>query len=270
MHKASHSQQPQQLQQPQRGQKPQQEQSIRLVDMVLPEQCNHHGTLFAGASLAMLDKLAFIAGSKILRAPIVTAAINGIEFLVPTPAGSLVETVGSISHMGRRSITIQTSLITENMHSGERTKALAGEFVMVATEQPEQDRGQLPISPADSVCVAEIVFPSHSNHRGVLHGGPAMAWIAKAGFVAAMRQARMPLVMAGSEKLDFTAPAKTGEVVQVTARVSAVGSRSVTVQVLMVSQSPETGEQRECARTELVFVAIDEQGRSTPLRQQGG
>jgi acyl-CoA hydrolase len=61
--------------------------TLSLVDIVLPDQCNHHGTLFGGAALAMLDKLAFILGSKALRGPLVTTAVRKLEFRAPAPAG---------------------------------------------------------------------------------------------------------------------------------------------------------------------------------------
>ena len=37
---------------------------MAIVDMVWPDQANHHGTLFGGAALSVLDRIAFIMGSK--------------------------------------------------------------------------------------------------------------------------------------------------------------------------------------------------------------
>lgn len=105
--------------------------------------------------------------------------------------------------------------------------------------------------------VAEIVFPGHANHRGVLHGGPAMAWMAKAGFVAATRQVRRSVVMAGTKQLDFQAPARVGDVVEVTARVLGTGRRSIRVQVDMWAESATGGQRRLCSSAELTYVAID-------------
>ncbi|RYY67145.1 MAG: acyl-CoA thioesterase, partial [Comamonadaceae bacterium] len=99
-------------------------------------------------------------------------------------------------------------------------------------------------------------FPGQANHRGMLHGGPAMEWMAKAGFVAATRQVRLPVVMASSEKLDFRAPAYVGDVVEVTASVVRVGRRSVQVQMDMWSESPATGERRHCTSGQFVYVTV--------------
>jgi len=68
--------------------------------MVLPDPCNHHGTLFGGTALAMLDKLAFILGSKVLRGTLVTAAVGQLDFRAPVPAGSLVVAVGTVARIG--------------------------------------------------------------------------------------------------------------------------------------------------------------------------
>lgn len=242
---------------------------LSLVDMVLPDQCNHHGTLFGGAALAMLDKLAFIIGSKALRTSLVTAAVHHLEFRAPAPAGCLTDCVGTIAHFGRRSVTIDARLYAENMLSGERAFCLSGHFVMVATGQTSPaTRANEP--GIQGVRVAEIVFPGHANHRGVLHGGPAMAWLAKAGFAAATRHARRSLVMAASEHLDFLAPARVGELVEIDARVVKTGRSSLTVEAQMYAESPETGERRRCTTASLVFVAIDTAGRATPLAQEGG
>lgn len=244
--------------------------ALSLVDMVLPDQCNHHGTLFGGAALAMLDKLAFILGSKTLRAALVTAAVLDLDFRAPAPAGWLTDCVGCVTRVGRRSIEVDARLYAEDLLSGERAFCLSGRFVMVTKGQPSPNANP-DANPdaltADAVRVAEIVFPSHANHRGVLHGGPAMAWIAKAGFAAATRCARQLLVMAASERLDFLAPAYVGEIVEVVARVAKTGRSSITVTAEMNAEAPESGERRRCTTASLVFVAIDEEGRSTPLRK---
>jgi acyl-CoA hydrolase len=245
-----------------------------VVDMVWPDQSNHHGTLFGGAALSMLDRVAFVVGSKVLRGSVVTAAVSRLDFAAPAPAGYLVECRAQVLRRGQRSVTVDTRLIAEDLLSGERTTCLSGEFVMVRQVQTDEPEGPVAApqgsdaslaalqpaqkTPGDFACatVAEIVFPGHANHRGVLHGGPAMAWMAKAGFVVATRQVRRSVVMAGSEQLNFKAPAHVGDVVEVLARVQSVGRRSVRVQAEMWAESARGGVRRQCAVGELVFVAL--------------
>lgn len=243
---------------------------MAVVDMVWPDQSNHHGTLFGGAALAALDRLAFILGSKVLRGHVVTAAVSRLDFAAPAPTGHLIECSAQLVKLGTRSATIQTTLVAETLLSGERTHCLSGEFVMVsqaavpptAAAQPTPEQPSPSFSDEASewpvVCVAEIVFPGHANHRGILHGGPAMAWLAKAGLVAATRCVRRTLVMASSERMDFVAPAHVGDVVEVLARVSRVGTRSVTVQTEMWSKSPASGQRRLCTTARLVYVSVDQ------------
>lgn len=238
--------------------------TLSLVDMVLPDQCNHHGTLFGGAAIAMLDKLAFILGSKAMRSVLVTAAVHHLEFHAPAQAGWLTGCVGRVKHLGKRSVTIDVRLFSENLLTGERVLCLSGQFVMVATATP-LPAPALPAENRMDVRVAEIVFPGHANHRGILHGGPAMEWLAKAGFAAATRRARQSVVMAASKEIDFIAPARVGEVVEILARVTVIGRSSLIVMAEMEAEIPETGERRRCTTASLVFVAIDGQGKSMPL-----
>ena len=248
---------------------------MTVVDMVWPDQSNHHGTLFGGAALSILDRMAFIVGSKVLRGAVVTASVGSLNFAAPAPAGCLVECSVVVTRRGRRSVGLDTRLVAEDLLSGQRTPCLSGEFVMVrkAEEEGAGEAGDtapalpaaesvdnaIPAGQADlaSALVAEIVFPGHANHRGILHGGPAMEWMAKAGFVAATRQVRRSVVMARSERLDFQAPAYVGDVVEVTARVVAVGRRSIQVQTQMWAESPTSGDRRLCTTGRLVFVALE-------------
>jgi acyl-CoA hydrolase len=242
---------------------------MAVVDMVWPDQSNHHGTLFGGAALSMLDRVAFILGSRTLRGAVVTAAVSRLDFAAPALSGQLVECRSQVVRRGRRSVTLAATLVAETLLSGKRTTCLSGEFVMV--RQMDRDaQGPTPgtlsreslealpeITPEDVSTVAEIVFPGHVNHRGVLHGGPAMAWMAKAGFVAATRQARRTVVMAASDELNFKRPAHVGDVVEVSARVVAQGKRSLQVRVDMWAECPSTGLRRHCSEARLVYVAVD-------------
>ncbi|MFP8780134.1 acyl-CoA thioesterase [Hydrogenophaga sp. RWCD_12] len=238
-----------------------------VVDMVWPDQSNHHGTLFDGAALSMLDRLAFIMGSRVLRGTVVTAAVGRLDFAAPVPAGRVAECRARVTRRGGRSAVIGVCLFAEDLLNGERIACLSGEFTIVrraerdslatAMAEPPMSAGTDPGPPPDdAVRVAEIVFPGHTNHRGLLHGGPAMEWIAKAGFVAATRRVRRTVVMASSERMDFVAPARLGDVVEVCAHVTSVGRRSVRVAATMWAESPSTGERRLCTSASLVYVAV--------------
>lgn len=230
--------------------------TLSVVDLVWPDQSNHHGTLFGGAALAMLDRLAFILGSRVLRGSVVTAAVGRLDFQAPAPAGHLVEVTARVTKRGGRSVDIATELIAEDLLSGARTPCLSGEFVMASLKDSIPDQVLATPNSDWPVRIAEIVFPGHTNHRGLLHGGPAMEWLAKAGFVAATRESRRTVVMASSERLDFVAPAHVGEVVEVLARVVRMGNRSIAVEAEMWAEQPVSGERRLCTRAALVYVAV--------------
>lgn len=243
----------------------------------------HHGTLFGGAALAMLDRLAFVQGSRALRGTVVTAALGRLDVIAPVPAGHAVEGHAWLLRRGVRSAVVAGELVAKDLRSGQRTLCLVGEFTMlrradeagvgpVADEAAASSVGVSPGPGAERLgplkpCapptegkgllatarVVEIVFPGHANHRGILHGGPAMAWMAKVGFVAASRRS---VVLACSERTEFVAPARVGDVVEVLAEVVATGRRSVRVAARMKAECPVTGERRHCTTAELVYVVV--------------
>lgn len=113
-------------------------------------------------------------------------------------------------------------------------------------------------------CV-EIVFPDHCNHLGSLFGGQALAWMDKAAFLAASRFAGRTVVTARSDRIDFRAPVKLGDIVELRASVVGVGRSSMTVRVSLLRE-PTPGAGRELATTgEFVMVAVDAQGRATAV-----
>jgi len=240
----------------------------RLVDVVFPGQANHHGTLFGGAALAMMDKFAFVLASRYLRRTVVTAALTETDFRAPVPVGHLAEVDGRIVKAGRRSVEIEAELVAENMLTGERTSCLSGRFVMVGQEDGAiaEPAGLAQIDDDPRVVrVVEIVFPGQTDHRGILHGGFALDWLGKAALVAASRRARQSVVMVSSKALNFVAPARVGDIVEATASVTSVGRTSLTVSTTMTTECPQAGQPRLCTRTDFVFVAVDDAGRPIPI-----
>jgi len=121
-------------------------------------------------------------------------------------------------------------------------------------------------STSTEVRLVEIVFPDHCNHLGTLFGGQALAWMDKAAFLAASRHAGCTVVTARSDRIDFAAPVRLGEIVEVIARVQSVGRSSITVRVSLRRESIPGGEQVAATSGEFVMIAVDAQGQPVPVR----
>ena len=91
----------------------------RMVEMVFPGRTNHYGTLFGGQALALMDKAAFIAASRFSRRHMVTASSEKVDFSVPVRVGQLVELLARVIGTGRTSMTVEVSLFSEDLLSGE-------------------------------------------------------------------------------------------------------------------------------------------------------
>ena len=113
--------------------------------------------------------------------------------------------------------------------------------------------------------MVEMIFPDAANHYGTLFGGNALSLMAKAAFIAATRHAGCSVVMARSERVDFTTPIKVGELLDLTARVTRTGRTSMTVEVLGIA-GPTSGEAgRRALSGQFEMVAVDADGRPQPV-----
>ncbi|WP_232315193.1 acyl-CoA thioesterase [Oceanibaculum pacificum] len=109
--------------------------------------------------------------------------------------------------------------------------------------------------------MAEMIFPEQANHYGTLFGGNALCLMAKAAFAAATRKARGAVVMACSDRVDFAAPIRVGELLELRAKVVRVGCSSMSVAVVGEAEDMATGQRRAVLHGRFEMVAVDAAGR---------
>ncbi len=111
----------------------------------------------------------------------------------------------------------------------------------------------------------EIVFPTDVNNFGTLFGGRAVAMMDVVAGIAAIRAAHKPVVTASIDRVDFKSPIREGDFAETIARVVAIGRTSITVEVELWGEIPATGERELSTVGKFVMVAVDRDGRPTPV-----
>ena len=109
--------------------------STRIVELVLPADTNHHGTLFGGAALALMDKAGFIAATRHARATLVSVASERVDFRAPVHEGEIADVSAHVVATGRTSITTEVEIHGEELLTGVRRLAARARFVYVALDE---------------------------------------------------------------------------------------------------------------------------------------
>jgi acyl-CoA hydrolase len=120
---------------------------------------------------------------------------------------------------------------------------------------------------ASRIETTHIVMPHDANAFGTAFGGTVMAWIDQAAAMAAMRHARLPVVTASVDQLNFLAPIRVGDMAILVARVNATFSRSLEVEVDVTSEDPRTGARQLCCDAFLTFTILGPDGKPTRVAQ---
>lgn len=121
--------------------------SVTMVEVVFPGQTNHHGTLFGGTALAMMDKAAFVAATRRARMALVTVASDRVEFHSPARSGDILETTAEVVHVGRTSLQVRVGVTAEALMTGDRRDVTSGTFTFVAVDESGRPT---PVGPADA------------------------------------------------------------------------------------------------------------------------
>jgi uncharacterized protein (TIGR00369 family) len=118
---------------------------------------------------------------------------------------------------------------------------------------------------ASRVTLAQLMQPEHANNLGNVHGGWIMKLVDEAGALAAMRHAQKRVVTIAVDQMNFRHPIRITDLVILRAEVSFTGRTSIETEVLVMAENPITGQRWHTNTAYLVYVALDDAGRPTPV-----
>ena len=105
-----------------------------------------------------------------------------------------------------------------------------------------------------------------ANAHGNVHGGVIMRLVDESAAIVAIKHSQCPTVVtARVERFDFLAPAFIGDVVSVHCEMHYVGRTSMEVGVEVMAEDIITGEIRHIASSYVIYVALDENRKPTPV-----
>ncbi|HEY3817419.1 MAG TPA: acyl-CoA thioesterase [Polyangiaceae bacterium] len=129
----------------------------------------------------------------------------------------------------------------------------------------EPARGVARPRSASTTQMLEYVLPQHANIGGTVFGGQIMAWVDLCAAICAQRHAGRPCVTAFVDDLLFKRPVLVGQVVRLRAHVLAAFRTSMEIDVSVWGEDTVTGETWPTVECRVVFVAVDEARKPTPV-----
>ncbi len=105
-----------------------------------------------------------------------------------------------------------------------------------------------------------------ANGQGNVHGGVIMRMVDESAAIVALKHCQNPrVVTARVDTFNFLAPAYIGNVVSIHCEMHYVGRSSMEVGVEVMAEDVITGEIRHIASSYVIYVALDEFGKPTPV-----
>ena len=108
---------------------------VVTTEIVMPQNANNLGTVFGGHVLALIDKTSAIVAMRHCHAPVVTVAIDRVDFLAGARLGSVLILEGILNAAFRTSIEIGVTVLAENPLSGERHLTCRAFVTFVAVDE---------------------------------------------------------------------------------------------------------------------------------------
>ena len=103
--------------------------------------------------------------------------------------------------------------------------------------------------------------------HGNLFGGVMLSWLDEAGAVFAAQVCGTPRMVTKSiSEVVFEKPVRPGQIIKIYGDVNKIGATSITVRLEARRHSVYNGSQKSVCSIDTVFVRIDGDGESVPIR----
>jgi 4-hydroxybenzoyl-CoA thioesterase len=274
---------------------------VVLRFLATPTDISYGGTVHAGKILEWIDRAGYACAVGWSSRYCVTAYVGNVRFKRPVNIGDLVEAHARLIHTGTTSMHILVKILSADPREGTFVKATECIMVFVAVDsdgrsapvpclQPSDDeelqlqkfatqrieirkqieqemaRQSYPDGAgASRTTLRFLAAPMHVNWGGKVHGGTVMRWIDEAAYVSAVSWSKKASVAVYVGGFRFRHPIAIGHLVEVTARILYTGRTSMHVSVHVHSNDLKLGNSLMTTECLVVFVALDEGRRPTPV-----
>lgn len=119
------------------------------------------------------------------------------------------------------------------------------------------------------LAIRELLLPRDTNERGTIFGGRILSLVDLAAAVEArhFNPARRYVTVAFKE-VEFHQPVHVGDIVTCYTQVLRVGRTSITVKVDVLAERGASLAEVAVTEAEVVFVAVNDDGRPIPVRDE--
>jgi len=107
---------------------------VVMTEIVMPEDANHFGNIFGGRVLALIDKAGAVVGMRHCHTPVVTAAIDRVDFLAGAREGSILILEAVLNAVFRTSMEVGVTVLAEDPLTGERHLTCQALVTLVAVD----------------------------------------------------------------------------------------------------------------------------------------
>jgi acyl-CoA hydrolase len=106
-----------------------------VTEVVLPNDANSHGTVFGGKVLQWIDLAGATAAVRHARRPVVTAAIERVDFIAPIRVGHFAILTARLNGVGHSSMEVSVEVEGEDPWTGARHRATSAVVTFVAKDE---------------------------------------------------------------------------------------------------------------------------------------
>jgi acyl-CoA hydrolase len=106
-----------------------------MVQVVLPNDANPLGFILGGTVMHLIDIAGAIAGHRHTRSLLVTAAVDGLQFLHPIKVGDLIILKARVTAAWSTSLEVEVEVFSEETLTGVRRLTSRAFLTFVATDR---------------------------------------------------------------------------------------------------------------------------------------
>ena len=126
------------------------------------------------------------------------------------------------------------------------------------------------MKPAADPAIRVVLMPKDTNAHGTIFGGVILSYIDIAAAIEARKHTDKKIVTKAMHEVVFVAPVFVGDIVSFYTDLVRIGHTSITVKVMVEADRAERpGEIARVTEAEVIYVAIDENRRPIPVKDNG-